>query len=214
MQQPPEGNYQPPSQPPYAQQPTQPPYNPQQAPVPPPPYQYNNYPPQQPPMIPKKPRRWPWIVAIIVAFILGDMAGRGHTTTTDTTAAAPVNQNSSISQTQPTQAPTQPQKPLVWTTVQTFTGNGNKKSPVFTVSDNWRIVWNCTPDPESNSIGGYLFSVNVDNSDTTMADLDALSGSCKPGNTQLTTNEHQAGSVYLDVISGSGPWTITVQEMK
>lgn len=211
MQQPPEGNYQnPPTQPPY-QQPTQQPYNQPQTPLPPPPYQYGTYPPLQPPMMPRKPKRWPWIVAIIVAFIFGDIAGRGHTTTADTTAAAPVNQNNSISQTQPTQAPT---KPLAWTTIETFSGNGNQKTAVFAVNDNWRIAWSCTPDPQANSIGGYDFYVSVDNSDTSLADWNALSGSCKPGSISTVTNEHQAGNVYLDVTSGGGPWTITVQEMK
>ncbi len=205
MQQPPN-----PEQP-YPQQPTQPPYyNPQQTPLPPPPYVYGNYPPQQPPMMPRKSKRWPWIVALIVAFIFGDMVGHSGHTTSDTTAAAPISPNTSI--TQP--ATTQPSKPLVWTTTQKFSGNGNQKTTVFTVPDTWRIVWSCTPDPSANSIGGYVFSVNVDNSDTSMADLDALSGECKPGNISQITTEHQAGSVYLDVISGSGPWAITVQEMK
>lgn len=215
MQQPPEGNYQnPPTQPPYAQRPTQSPYNPQQTPLPPPPYQYGTYPPSQPPMMPRKPKRWPWIVAIIVAFVFGDMAGHGHTTTTDTTAAAPVSQNSSISQTQPTEAPTQPQKPLAWTTIQTFSGNGNQKTAVFAANDNWKIVWSCTPDTEANTIGGYSFYVSVDNSDTSLADWNALSGSCKPGSVTASTNEHVAGNVFLDISSSGGPWTITIQEMK
>lgn len=215
MQQPPEGNYQPPTQPPYSQQPTQQPYNPQHTPMPPPPYNYGAYPPQQPLAMPKKPRRWPWIVAIIFAFIFGDMVGHsGHTTTTDTTATVATSNTTAITQPAVQQQPAKPQKPMAWTTVQTFNGNGNQKTAVFAVNDNWRIRWSCTPDSQANSIGGYDFYVSVDNSDTSMADWNALSGSCKPGSVSTVTNEHQSGNVYLDVTSGGGPWTITVQEMK
>lgn len=203
MQQPPN-----PEQPYPYQQPTQQPYNAPQAPVPPPPYQYNNYPPQQP-IKPRKSKTWLWIVGLILAFLVG----RASVTTTSTTAtpqtstASTANQQQAV---QPTEAPT---KPLIWQTVQTFSGSGNQKTAVFAVSDNWKIAWTCSPDPQANAIGGYYFSVNVDNSDSSISDFGALSGSCKPGNTSTTTNEHQAGNVYLDVTSGGGPWTVTVQEV-
>lgn len=211
MQQPPEGNYQNPPSQPYSQQPTQQSYNQPQAPVPPPPYNYNAYPPQQPLAMPRKPKRWPWIVAIIVAFVFGDMAGRGHTTTADTTAAAPVSQNTSISQVQPTQAPTKPQKPLTWTTVQTFQGNGSKKTGTFTASDDWKITWSC--NPASSYGGSYNMIVSVYNSDATPADIGAINSTCQAGSIQGETEEHQAGTVYLDITS-EGTWNITVQELK
>ena len=204
MQQPPNPEY---SQPPY-QQPTQQPYNVQQTPVPPPPYQYGNYPPQQP-IKPRKSKTWIWIVGLILAFLIGrasvttanhsDTAAPQTTTTTNQQVAA-----------QPTQAPTQPPKPQVWTTVQTFQGNGSKKTGTFSVPDDWKIKWTCNPA----SFGGadYNVIVGVYNSDGSIADFGAINSTCKNGSVAGETEEHQGGNVYLDITS-EGDWTFTVQEL-
>lgn len=108
----------------------------------------------------------------------------------------------------PTATPTHTPK---WTTVQTFTGNGDKKTGTFTVPDDWKIVWSCDP----NSFDGIQFNVIVDvyGSDGTPIDPGAVNTICKSGNTGDSTEEHQGGDVYLDVQS-EGAWTIQVQVLK
>jgi hypothetical protein len=151
-------------------------------------------------------------VAIIVAFIFGDMVGHsGHTTTATDTAAATSNNTTTISQPQATQAPTKPQKPLTWTTTQSFSGNGSKKTGIFTASDDWKITWSC--NPASSYGGSYNMIVGVYNGDATPADIGAINSTCQAGSIKGETEEHQGGSVYLDITS-EGTWTITVQELK
>lgn len=98
-----------------------------------------------------------------------------------------------------------------WTTIQSFQGNGSKKTATFTVPDSWKIVWTCDP----NSFDGIQFNVIVDvnGSDGTPIDPGAVNTICKPGNTGDSTEEHQGGDVYLDVNS-EGAWTIQVQVLK
>lgn len=99
----------------------------------------------------------------------------------------------------------------VWTTTHTFTGNGIKKTSVFTVGSDWKIIWKCT---SSSFYGGqYNIIVGVDGSDGSMVDPVAINTVCKTGTTGDSTEEHSGGSVYLDVNS-EGAWTITVQELK
>jgi len=134
----------------------------------------------------------------------------GSSPTVNATAAQPT-----VAATQaPTPTPTPTPKPTPvpkWTTVQTFKGNGNKKTAVFTVPDDWKIVWSC--DPSSFDGGEYNLSVDVYNSDGTDLDLGAINTICKSSNTSDITEEHQGGNVYLDIQSEAA-WTIQVQELK
>src|SRR5260370_34877618 len=45
---------------------------------------------------------------------------------------------------QATQAPATPAHALKWKTTQKFSGNGAKKTAIFTVPDDWKILWSCT----------------------------------------------------------------------
>lgn len=227
MQQPPEGNYQQPSQPPYPPQqpyseyPPQQPYPPQYTPPPGYPPQQPGYPPQQPyypqqpPMQPPKKKSKAGLfvgigVFLVVLFICVGAMSHGDNSSPSTTTTT-TNSVSNTSQSQPTQAPTQaPAKSQTWTTTQKFSGNGEKKTAVFSVPDDWKIEWTCNP---SSFMGGtYNVIVTVYNSDGTLSDL-AINSMCKNGTTSGETEEHQAGNIYLDVAS-EGDWTVTVQELK
>lgn len=157
-------------------------------------------------------KRWQWIAAgvgalVIVCCLCGTLvsAMNGGSSTTSTKAAASVSGPTATPLPTPTMTPTPK-----WTTVQTFTGNGIKKTPVFTAPDDWRIVWTCKP---SSFYGGsYNVIVTVYNADGSMSDL-AVNTICKAGNTGDNTEEHSGGQVYLDVNS-EAYWQIQVQELK
>lgn len=178
-------------------------------------YQQPQY-PNHPPFAPapqKKPRRWPWIVALVVVFFVG--YGAGHTpdttgkTDTTTTQSQPTTANSTPTAT-PTATPKP--KPKVWTTTHTFTGNGSKKTATFAVPGDWKLQWKC--DPASFDNIDYNVIVDVDNSDGSSMDENAISTQCKSNNKSGETEEHQSsGNVYLAIVS-EGDWTFTVQELK
>jgi hypothetical protein len=204
----PQSYYPPPPTPPQQQQP-----------------QINN--PQQPPT--KAPTRrssprpaWQWIlVGLIIGIFIGYAVHvPSSQSSPDSTTAT--SQDTPQATSQPTQVPT-PTHPAAtptpthtpkWTTVQTITGNGNKKTAIFTAPDDWKIIWSCTGFNDGSGVDG-AFSVNVYNADRTSADLSAVDASCKAGSARTTcdTEEHQGGSVYLD-IGAPGDWTIQVQELK
>src|SRR5258708_28588603 len=97
-----------------------------------------------------------------------------------------------------------------WTTTHTFTGNGSKHTATFNAPSDWKIVWKC--DPASFAVA-YNVIIEVDNaSDSSPLDL-PVNTTCKAGNTTDSSEEHQGGSVYLNVTS-EGDWTIQVQELK
>lgn len=181
-----------------------------------PPSQYQPQPPFMPPPPPsKKPKRWPWIAAIIVALFVG--YGIGHspdpTTTTDNTAQTVVVSQPTTASSTPTATPTPTPKPKpkVWTTTHTFTGNGNKKTAIFSVPDDWKLQWKC----DTSSFDGLNYNViiDVDNPDGSYMDPSAINVICKSGNTNGETEEHQSGKAYLAVDS-EGSWTLTIQELK
>lgn len=97
-----------------------------------------------------------------------------------------------------------------WTTVQTFTGTGAKKTPTFHIGNTWRINWSCTVGSFSGI--DYNVIVAVYSSDATLLDL-PLNTMCKIGNASGETDMHQGGNVYLD-ISSEGDWKLNVQELK
>jgi hypothetical protein len=201
--QPPEGQPRPP-QPPYQPQPGQqygPPQYPQQ------PWQ------QQPGQPPKKRRRtWLWIVlgvlVIVVLGCIGVVALATSATKTSTSTLA-----TTIATSIPTSAKTQsakvtPQAGQKWTTVRTFSGSSSKKTPFFTVPENWRLNWTC----KGGEFGGNL-SVTVYGPGNAYVDL-PVNASCPAGKTVSdTTEEHQGGSIYLD-ISALSDWSIMIQELK
>jgi hypothetical protein len=112
-----------------------------------------------------------------------------------------------------TSAPVTPSptsKPQVWTTVKTFTGNGNKKTATFTAPDHWKLVWSC--DPTSFDNISYNVIVDVDN-DSGPVDLGAVNTLCAKDNKTGETEERQGGQLYLDVTS-EAKWTIQIQVLK
>jgi hypothetical protein len=117
------------------------------------------------------------------------------------------------SPTHPLPTPT-PTHTLKWTTVQTITGNGNKKTGIFTAPNDWKILWSCSGFTDGSGIDGE-FSLDVDNSDASPLDLGAVNATCKAGSARTTgdTEEHQGGSVYLN-INATNDWTVQVQELK
>ncbi|HEY4382955.1 MAG TPA: hypothetical protein VGN34_00565 [Ktedonobacteraceae bacterium] len=207
MQQPPSGEYsqyQPQGQPQYHQQPPQ---------------QYQPpMPQQQPPVAPpvKKRHFWRWIIlSAIIGIFIGYAAhsGGGSSTAPDTTTSSAVATTApqSAATTAPTAkpAPTQAPKPKTWTTTQTFTGNGGKKTASFTVAGNdWKILWSCQ---ETNGLDSPLFIIVYDGNNNM---VDSPQTTCKASTTTTgETEEHQGGTFYLDV-NTAVTWTLKVQELK
>lgn len=98
-----------------------------------------------------------------------------------------------------------------WTTVQSFQGNGNKKTTTFAVPNSWKLIWSC--DPSSDYSGEYNVIVDVVRPDGSYVDPGAVNTICQAGNTGDSTQEYQGGTVYLDVQS-EDVWTIQVQVLK
>jgi hypothetical protein len=192
-------------QPDYAQPPTYYPPQPQ-----------NQQPPVKPPVKARPPKKRSPLVWLISGLIVGVIIGYAvHVPSSQSTS--PTTSATTQATNQPTQeattaavTPTPAHTPK-WTTVQTFTGNGSKKTGIFTMPNDWKILWSCNP---SSFYGGqYNVIVNVDNSDGSYLDEATINTLCHAGNTSDQTEEHQGGQVYLDVTS-EGSWTIQVQELK
>ena len=152
-------------------------------------------------------------LAILLAFIVTiAVMVRGSTSSTATS-----NTTSQVTQ-QPTAQPTLAStptpmatpRPVVWTTTQTFSGNGTQKTAVFPVPDDWKLVWKC--DPASFSFP-YNVIVDVVNTYGSPFDPGAINTLCQAGNTSGQTEEHQSGQVYLD-INSEGAWVVQVQELR
>src|SRR6266568_628620 len=200
MQPPNEGHEQP-QQPPYYPPPGQqygPPQYPQQ------PY----YPPPGQP--PKKRRRWPiflLIGALLLCVIIGVAVAASPKPTSTTTTSATSTTAGSTATPVPTKAST-PASQQKWTTVRTFSGSSSKKTPFFTVPDDWRLNWTC----HGGEFGGNL-TATIYGSGNAYVDL-PINATCPAGKTVSdTTEEHQGGSIYLD-ISALSDWTIMIQELK
>ncbi len=201
-----EGQPRPPQQP-YYPQPGQQygPQYPQQQPYYPPP------PGQQVPPPRKKRRRWPiflLIGALLLCVIIGVAVAASSQSAKSPTSTSATGTTANTATTVPTKVSTPVQQK--WTTTHTFSGNGNKKTAIFSVPDDWKIAWKC--DPTSFSLGQYNVIVTVYNSDNTPSDV-PINTICKTGNTGDSTEIHVSGSVYLDVAS-EGAWTVMVQELK
>jgi hypothetical protein len=141
------------------------------------------------------------------------------TPTTDNTSSTTDNSTTLNQQeTQPTATPVPPTptptpKPLKWTTVQTFTGSGNEKTPTFSVPGDWKMLWSCPANAVANEFGQYNLQVDVDYSDGSYADPGAINELCSSRNLSGMTEERVSGDVYLDITSEDA-WTIQIQELK
>ncbi len=109
---------------------------------------------------------------------------------------------------QPVATPTPVHTPA-WTTTHTFTGNGPKNTPIFSVPDDWKILYTCT-----YQLGGQVdgvLTVEVYGADNSLLDV-AINATCHDAHSTGETEEHQGGQVYLKMNS-TGEWTVQVQEM-
>lgn len=151
-----------------------------------------------------------------VVLLIGTLVAPAGTTIASTSSpdAAPTQTITAISTPTPVPSPAATPSPTPvpkWTVVKTFHGNGNKKTPTFSVPDDWRLVWSC--DPSSFYGGSYNVIVDVNNPDSSPLDPGAINTICQSGNTGDFTEEHQGGDVYLDVAS-EGAWTLKVEILK
>ncbi len=94
-----------------------------------------------------------------------------------------------------------------WKTQQTLQGTGNEKTTTFTVPNYWQITWQCTLI-RKNDIDGLFANLNKTNG--TVADPEAINAICKNGNTTDWTQEYEAGTYNLNVFSNTS-WTIRLQ---
>jgi len=224
-----------PPQPPQPQTPSQPWYPPSQSQPPlqsgplgeqwqtPPqqPMQPGMYPPPQPQQPPKKKhtRRNVLVVAVVaivlIVFIIIVTSGgsKGGNTPSSNSSSSSTQATSAPTSAVPTQAATSaPAQTTTWKTTHTFTGNGEQKTAIFTVGNDWKITYSCNGMIDGIASDGIL-AVTVYGSDNSIIDPAAIDATCKSGNalTKGETEEHQGGSIYLD-INGTGDWTVTVQE--
>jgi len=176
-------------------------------------------PPPPPPRPPKKKAN-PWLILGIIAAVLIIGAAINNTTRSSPSAQATPTADTVLATDTPTDTPvptatldasiptSTPAPPPKWTTTHTFTGNGIKKTAIFSVPDDWKILWSC----KANSFYGsqYNVQVYVYNSDSSIQDI-AINELCKTGNTSGETEEHQSGDIYLE-INSEAAWTVQVQE--
>lgn len=142
---------------------------------------------------------------LLFAFLALALAACGET------AQAPTTTSGTTPTTAPTQAPTHA---LAWKTVQTISGNGSKKTAIFTAPSDWKILYSCKgQDIGGTSVDGALV-VTVYGSDNTPLDV-AINATCKGTQSATTgeTEEHMSGSVYLSM-DGTGDWVVMVQFLK
>lgn len=214
------------------------PYPQQQSPMPPQQPQYPYYqrpeppyapPPEQPPApLPKKPGKdtigshvsgvviaLAMIVGLgVLVLVIADISSAGGISTQDTAARQTAQKvNQAATALAKDVATTEAMRTAVqkWTTTHTFNGNTIQKTAVFTVSDDFKLIWKC--DPSSNSFGAYNVIVDLDAPDGSYI-YSAVNTICQAGNTSGSTEMHgDAGQVFL-VVDTEGPWTIHIQELK
>jgi hypothetical protein len=97
-----------------------------------------------------------------------------------------------------------------WVTIQTFSGSGSKKTSVFTVSNNWRIVWSC--DPASHNNTDYTLFIRA-NTTTNVLLNNSVETTCSKDNTHSFSQIAQGGKIYLSILS-EGSWRIQVQDLR
>jgi len=163
----------------------------------------------QPPPPKKRSRTWLCIVlGVLAVLLLGCVGIVALVTSAAKTGTSTI--ATTIATTVPTTAAKTPAGQKNWTTTQTFTGSGSKKTGVFSVPADWKINWTCKPSSFTGN--QYNLVIFVYNSDNTLADS-GVNTICKAGNISDSTEIHTSGQVYLNIIS-EGDWTIQVQESK
>ena len=157
---------------------------------------------------PAKKKHTAWIVIavtvglLVICSAIGQAANSAGSTTSTTTTTSDV---------QPTDTPVPTQG--TWTVTHTYKGNGEKKTEIFTVGNDWKIDYACTGFTDGTGVGGDL-SVTVYGADNSYIDL-PVNEQCPAGkNTTGESEEHQGGSVYLDISASGGGWVVQVQELQ
>lgn len=97
-----------------------------------------------------------------------------------------------------------------WITTETFTGSGPQKTITFTAPKSWRIVWKC--DLSSHNNASYDMIIHANTANNTLLS-NSVETTCNKTNTQGLVMMHQAGQIYLIIIS-EGNWTIQVEYSK
>lgn len=161
------------------------------------------------------------LVLLFAVFLIGcGGSGQSTTSTAPIQAQAPTQQ-----QVPPTPTPTEPPVTVVvpetptpapvppkWTVVQSFKGNGQYQTPIFTISDDVLLKW--TGDPASFSGIVYNLGVFVYRASDHMITGVAINALVKDGNTAGETELHgDEGAVYF-VVNCPAAWTLTVSELK
>lgn len=168
------------------------------------------YPQQYQPPTRKRNLGWLWIVMALIAGIFIGYAAHMPTSPSTTSATMQATSQPTQAATQPAIIPTSASTLAEWKTVQSFSGNGAKKTGIFTVPNDWKLNWQCKPS--SFFSGQYNLQVFLYSSDGSLVDL-VVNTICESGNTSDITEEHQGGQVYLD-INSEAAWSIQVQELK
>ncbi len=137
------------------------------------------------------------------------------TTPTKTTPATSTPAKTTPTKTTPTKttpAKTTPtsSSSLKWMTAQTFTGYGVKKTPAFTAPKNWRVVWSCDLSSHHNASYDIIIHANTVNNALL---ANSVETTCNQNNTHSYTDMHQAGKIYLSILS-EGTWQVQVQFAK
>lgn len=164
-----------------------------------------------PPPAPAKKSPWPWIIGVIVLFIIiGAMNNKDETPEDSSAANGPTTTASAPSVTPPAAKPAPAPAPKKWVTVATLSGRSNKRSAPFTLGSGqkklkYTIKGNempmCAiylmPEGESLQESGGIPEVIID---TAGSDSTYLAQS--------------PGRYYLDVSAANCNWTVTIIEEK
>lgn len=142
------------------------------------------------------------IIALVILALLLLSCSKRTTTNTETTRSTPedIGASSQITPSPPALVPS-------WRTTHTYTGNGNYQTDTITVSNTWKIEWNCKYD------GAPLYVIVHSADKQSLTSFSEVSTICKSTPTTGDTVEHTGGSLYLEVISGID-WNISVLELK
>lgn len=205
---------QPPAEPMPSSQPSYQPHLSQPLPPSPPSWQPPYHPPPTPPSS-RKPQTPLGLVSISILLVaalialvaLAYQAGRNSVASAPQPIILTQPPTPSATPVPPTPTATSVPQPS-WTTVQSFSGSNYKKTAIFSVPTDWKLLWTCTPD----GFGDGNFSILIYSADNSPVDL-AVNALCKTGMTSDETEEHQNGSIYLDV-TAHAPWTIQIQVLQ
>jgi len=97
-----------------------------------------------------------------------------------------------------------------WMTAQTFIGKGAKKTISLTVPKIWRIAWSCNLSSHNNTTYNLIIHINTITNTILANDVETV---CRKNNTHNFTIMHQAGQIYLSIIS-EGSWVVQVQYLR